>query len=132
VPSLLLRQKGGGRSSQRLLLPITIIMILIPGDFIFWKSLSGIDSGRLERAACRTYPLYKCTQRFAFTIAVFLTLLDYRGTRILASSVLPRYPNASIQISPFGYVHKRTRTARPCLKGFIQFFLFLIPTVCRT
>ncbi|GEM_PF-4474349 len=57
-----------------------------------------------------------------------LTLLDYRGTRILASSVLSRHLNASIQMPPFGYVHKRTRTVRPRLKGFIQFFLFFIST----
>jgi hypothetical protein len=44
--------------------------------------------------------------------------------RILASTVLSRYPNASIQVSPFGYVHKHTRTARPRLKRFIQFLTF--------
>ncbi len=36
--------------------------------------------------------------------------------RILASSVRTRNPNTSIPISPFGYVHKHTRTARPRLK----------------
>lgn len=37
----------------------------------------------------------------------------HKCRRILASSVLPRYLNASTQIPPFGYVHKHTRTARP-------------------
>jgi hypothetical protein len=53
-----------------------------------------------------------------------LTLRAPKGMRILASTVRTRYPNASIQISPFGYVHKRTRTARPRLKRFIRFFCF--------
>lgn len=35
---------------------------------------------------------------------------------ILASSVRPRDLNTSTQLSPFGYVHKHTRTARPRLK----------------
>ncbi|WNN91523.1 hypothetical protein [Gloeocapsopsis dulcis] len=49
-----------------------------------------------------------------------LTLPRLKADGILASTVLPRNLNASIQVSPFGYVHKHTRTARPRLKRFIQ------------
>jgi hypothetical protein len=51
----------------------------------------------------------------------FLDTPQPEGVRIFASTVLPRYPNASIQIPLFGYVHKRTQTVRPRLKRFIQF-----------
>ena len=87
------------------------------------------DIFELSRVGCPCPPYSKCVYvEIYFWQKLFISQrIDTpqpKGVRILVSTVLSRYLNASIQISPFGYVHKRTRTARPRLKRFIRFLAF--------